>query len=69
MESEKGLHMADKKQVPLGAPLPLSDADLDALATITPEDVRKAREFWKRHAPEEFKDLLEPILLDVEEGE
>jgi hypothetical protein len=59
MESEKGIQMADKKQVPLGAPLPLTDADLDALAEITPEDIEAAAKLWRETVPEELADLLD----------
>jgi hypothetical protein len=52
--------MADKKQVPLGAPLPLSDADLDALTTA--EEAKKAQadgdKLWKKANPE-VADLLD----------
>jgi hypothetical protein len=51
--------MADKKQVPLGAPLPLSGADLDALAVITPEDIEAAAKLWRETVPEELADLLD----------
>jgi hypothetical protein len=55
--------------VPLGKPLQLTDAELDALAVITPEDIQRAKALWSQAAPEQFKDLLNPILLDVtEEG-
>jgi hypothetical protein len=59
VESEKGIQMADKKQVPLGAPLPLSDADLDALAVVTPDDIEAAAKLWRETVPEELKDLLD----------
>jgi hypothetical protein len=59
VEGEKGLQMADKKQVPLGAPLPLSDADLDALAVVTPDDIEAAAKLWRETVPEELKDLLD----------
>jgi hypothetical protein len=55
--------------VPLGKPLQLTDAELDALAVITPEDIQAAKALWSQAAPDKFKDLLNPILLDVtEEG-
>ena len=50
--------MTDPK-VPLGAPLPLSDADLDALAEITPEDIEKARQLWREANPDELASLLD----------
>lgn len=57
--------MADK--VPLGKPLELTDADLDELSKVTAEDIKNAREFWHKHAPDKFTDLLDAVLVDVEE--
>ena len=59
--------MADKKKVPLGKPLSLTDKQLDAAAVITEEDIEKAKEFWRENAPEKFIDLLDAIPID--EGE
>jgi hypothetical protein len=47
------------KPVPIGQPLPLSDADLDALAVITPEDIEAAKKLWRDSVPDEFRDLLD----------
>ena len=41
--------MPDK--VPMGKPLPLSDAELDDMAKVTPDDIRKAKAFTRKHAP------------------
>jgi hypothetical protein len=49
--------MPDK--IPLGKPLPLSDADLDALAVVTPDDIEAAKRLWRESVPDEFKDLLD----------
>lgn len=57
--------MPDK--IPLGKPLTLTDADLDELSKITPGDIKKAREFWHKNAPDNFTDLLDADLVDVEE--
>lgn len=46
-------------------PLPRSDAQLDALATVTPQDVEQASVDWKRWARTKDKNLLEA----TEEGE
>jgi hypothetical protein len=55
--------MADKKQVPLGAPLPLSDADLDALTTA--EETEKAQadgdKLWKKANPDSLTTVLNVI--------
>lgn len=37
----------------------LSDADIEALAEVTLEDVEEANEFWKEHAADEFRDVLD----------
>jgi len=39
--------------------LPWTDADLTAMATVTPDDQRKAREYWRRHLPRALRDLLD----------
>lgn len=45
--------------VPLGKPLPLSEADLTEAAKITDEDIERAKKFWRMFAPEKFIDLLD----------
>lgn len=50
--------MSDNPKVPLGKPLPLSDADLDELSKVTPEDIDKARRLWKEANPD-LDDLLD----------
>lgn len=57
--------MADKK-TQLGKPLALSDEHLDQLAEVTPADIEKAKVFWRTHAPEEFKTLLDAETIDEE---
>lgn len=44
-----------------------SDADLDALATITPEDIERAQRRWREIASPKFKALLdaEPMPPDA----
>ena len=49
--------MPDK--IPLGAPLSLSDDDLDVLAIITSEDIEAAKKLWRDSVPDEFADLLD----------
>ena len=46
--------------VPLGKPLELTDEEMDALAQITPEDIRAARELWIKANPE-LADLLDVV--------
>jgi hypothetical protein len=58
--------MADPKIVPLGKPLELSDEQLDQLAEVTPTDIEKAKVFWRTHAPEEFKTLLDAETIEEE---
>lgn len=59
--------MADKKKVPLGKPMPLTEKQLTEAAVVTDEDIDLARRLWRESAPEKFFNLLdaEPI----EEGE
>ena len=61
--------MADpiKKRVPLGAPLKLTDPQLDQLSEITPADIEKAKAFWRNNAPSGFETLLDA--QTVEEAE
>jgi hypothetical protein len=49
--------MPDK--IPLGKPLELTDAELDELAKITPEDIKNARRLWIESVPDEIKGLLD----------
>lgn len=48
----------------------LTEAELDQLAEITPEDIEDAKASWRRNAPPEFRDLLDaaPIPLEGEDG-
>lgn len=46
-------------KVPLGKPLQLTDEELDILAEVTPEDIEKAKKFWRKNAPAKFKNLLD----------
>jgi hypothetical protein len=51
--------MPDKKKVALGKPLQLTDAELEELAKITPEDIREARKLWIESVDAELKHLLD----------
>jgi len=46
-------------KVPLGKPLELTDEELDLLSQITPEDIKKANERWRKVVEPEIKTLLE----------
>jgi len=56
-----------KKRVPLGKPLQLTDEQLDQLSIVTPEDIEKAKAFWRNNAPAEFKTLLDAQTIDEDE--
>lgn len=56
--------MPDKKKVPLGKPLLLTDKQLEYAAIITEEDIEAAREFWRMFAPDKFVDLLDAELVE-----
>lgn len=45
--------------LPIGKAPVLTDAELDEMAEVTPEDVAEALEFWEQNAPEEYRDLLD----------
>jgi hypothetical protein len=49
--------MPDK--VPLGKPLQLTEKELEELAKVTEKDIEKAKKFWRKNAPPEFKNLLD----------
>ena len=55
--------MAEEKEpirrIRRGRPLRLSPAQIAELARITESDVAAAREFWRRHAPRKFRNLLD----------
>lgn len=51
------------KRKPLGKLPPLSDADLDAMAQVTPQDIEAAKARWRADVKPKFKNLL-----DAEEG-
>lgn len=48
---------------PQRTPIEWTDADLDALSTITPQDTEEARAWWKRNADPQYRELLdaEPV--------
>ena len=49
----------NKKRVPLGKPLKLTDKQLEEMATVTEADIIKAKELWRNSVPPEFKTLLD----------
>jgi len=65
--AEGGAVMAEKKKVPLGAPLSLTNAELTDAAVVTEEDIEQAKKFWRENAPEKFWNLLDAET--TEEGE
>ncbi len=38
-----------------------SDADLDEMAFITPDDQQAAEAYWRRHLPRKFRTLLDAV--------
>jgi hypothetical protein len=60
--------MPDKEKKPLGAPLPLTDEELDALAEVTADDIERARALVRRVAPE-LADILDAEPIDLGELE
>ena len=49
----------NKKRVPLGKPLNLTDTMLDELSKVSEADIAKADELWRNSAPAKFKTLLD----------
>lgn len=58
--------MPDKKKVPLGKSLSLTDKQLTDAAEITEEDIENAKKFWRENAPDKFVDLLDAEIVDEE---
>ena len=55
--------MPQKKKVPLGKPLELTDAELDAMTTA--DEIKKAQaeaeELWRKSVKPEIADLLDAL--------
>lgn len=45
-----------------------SEAELDKLAEITPEDIERAKAAWEKNASPEFRDLLNAQTTQSREG-
>jgi hypothetical protein len=56
--------MPNKRPVPLGKPLKLSDKQLEELAQVTPVDIEKASAFWKAHVSKKFRTLLDAEVME-----
>lgn len=54
----------EMKIKPLGKPLELSDADLDLLAQVTPEEIEAVRVWWIEIAPGRYRTILDAPLRD-----
>lgn len=56
------------RPVARGSALPWSDADLDAMtspeALAAPESVAEARQWWRRNAAPEHREMLDPAPAD-----
>ncbi len=48
-----------------GKALTWTDKKLEALSEISESDKEAAAVFWKKHAPEEAKDILDAGTLDI----
>ncbi len=48
----------------LGKPLGLSDDGLEQAAAVTEADKESAFAFWRQHAPQQFKDLLDAEVVE-----
>lgn len=57
----------EPKPIPLGAPLPLSDDDLDEMSRVTPQDIKKAAAFWRAHVSPKFASLLDAQVEEDQE--
>jgi hypothetical protein len=50
----------------LGSPILYSDADLDALAAVSPADIAAAEALWRLLAPPWARDLLDAQVAEPE---
>lgn len=55
-------------RVPLGPPLEWTDADLDALSEVSPQDVLEAQQWVVEHADETGRALWEAKPQEEEQG-
>jgi hypothetical protein len=60
--------MAQPRKVPLGQPLEWSDADLDTLSQISPQDVQAAQQRWRNVAPTRYRNLLDAVPVEDDAG-
>lgn len=56
----------NKKPVPLGKPLDLSNAQLDEMSQVTPADIAKAQALWRNSVASEFKTLLDAQAVELQ---
>jgi hypothetical protein len=49
-------------------PIEWTDDDLQALAAITPTDLKIAIALWKQDVPPAFKELLDAEVIEVSDG-
>lgn len=50
----------------IGLPLPWTDADLERLSEVTPEDITRAQALWRSAASPQYRDLLDAAPAPVE---
>lgn len=50
---------------PQRTPPTSTDAELDELAAITPEDIARAQQAWRKDASPEYRDLLDARPADA----
>lgn len=53
-----------KKRKPLGKLPPLTDAQLEAMATVTPQDIEAAAARWRASVGRKWANLLDAEQLD-----
>jgi len=63
--SPLALPQTKKQRKPLGQPIHWSEQDLDALAHISPADLKAAGALWQREAPGPLKPLLQAQVLEA----
>lgn len=51
--------MTKQKRVPLGKPIQWTEAEVDELTKVTPQDIEEARALWRRGALPKYRGMFD----------
>ena len=57
-----------KKRKPMGKPIEWTEADIEKMSEVTPEDIEQAAERWREVASPKYKNLLDAQETDDTPG-